>query len=162
MLVIALMLARTDAVSSQLYMREPIPKKPRKKNAKSQVSWADKHHCHLSLPPLPSKREQRLLLQDEKDMTDESFMAKAVKASTEAEEAKDLGDKVKSKSLEVGMVPHFFPPLPRREFEGTTMNPADHHTSTHHTSKHLETQASQRHVQGKADSGQLCIQYGCV
>jgi hypothetical protein len=68
-------------------------------------------------------------------MTDESFMAKAVKASTEAEEAKDLGDKVKSKSLEVGMVPHFFPPLPRREFEGTTMNPADHHTSTHHTSK---------------------------
>lgn len=35
-------------------------------------------------------------------MTDESFMAKAVKASTEAAETEDLGDKVISKSLEVG------------------------------------------------------------
>lgn len=44
---------------------------------------------------------QRAMLQDEKDMTDESFMARAVKASTDAEEASDLGEKVKSKSLEV-------------------------------------------------------------
>ena len=34
-------------------------------------------------------------------MTDETFMAKAVKAHTEHAEAEDLGDKVKEKSLEV-------------------------------------------------------------
>lgn len=46
-------------------------------------------------------RVQRALLQDEKDMTDETFMARAVKKSTDDAEAEDLGAKVQTKTIEV-------------------------------------------------------------